>query len=306
MAYLFDAGTGALVQAFRNPPQGLFDHFGFSVAGTDTTILVGSPGPSRVYLFNPIVAAAPLAFRVAAPLAVAPPAQCGNGLVEGDEQCDDGNDDDLDDCRNDCTLGICCAIDASAGRCDDHDPCTEDHLGPNGCFYTPLTTGGCCATDDQCGDGQECRTCVGCFIYGWDCCAVGSHCVDRPGDPACADKTCVDAAYCECEGKLSCSDTGEAIPDELRTPFGLACDSLRLQTQEADQSPVTKAELVLARHRTRSALKSLKKTIRLARRLAHRKTISRACRAEIVSEVRAVRKAIPRGKALRSCLANGG
>src|SRR5262249_27551836 len=119
---------------------------------------------------------------------LAAPAQCGNGLVEGDEQCDDGNTNDLDDCRNDCTLGICCAIDALVGRCDDHDPCTEDTLGPNGCVYTPSTKGGCCASDDQCGDGQECRTCVGCFIYGWDCCAQGSHCVDAPGNPLCADK----------------------------------------------------------------------------------------------------------------------
>lgn len=31
-------------------------------------------------------------------------AVCGNGLVEGDEQCDDGNSDDDDDCTNACTL----------------------------------------------------------------------------------------------------------------------------------------------------------------------------------------------------------
>jgi cysteine-rich repeat protein len=28
---------------------------------------------------------------------------CGNGIVEEDEQCDDGNGDDTDGCRNDCT-----------------------------------------------------------------------------------------------------------------------------------------------------------------------------------------------------------
>ncbi len=28
---------------------------------------------------------------------------CGNGSVEGEEQCDDGNGDDTDTCRNDCT-----------------------------------------------------------------------------------------------------------------------------------------------------------------------------------------------------------
>jgi cysteine-rich repeat protein len=28
---------------------------------------------------------------------------CGNGVVEGTEQCDDGNGNDADACRNDCT-----------------------------------------------------------------------------------------------------------------------------------------------------------------------------------------------------------
>jgi cysteine-rich repeat protein len=32
-------------------------------------------------------------------------AVCGNGIPEGDEACDDGNADDSDGCRNDCTAG---------------------------------------------------------------------------------------------------------------------------------------------------------------------------------------------------------
>jgi hypothetical protein len=304
MAYLFDGGTGALIQTFRNPPQGAFDHFGYSVAASATGLLIGSPGPSRVYLFDPIVQAATFALR-AAPFASTPPAQCGNGLVEGTEACDDGNTNDLDDCRNDCTQGLCCAVDALVGRCDDHDPCTDDRLGPNGCMYTAKTTGDCCADDGQCGSGQECRLCLGCFIYGWDCCEQGSHCVDAPGDPLCADKTCVDAAYCECEGKLDCGD-GEALPDALRAPFALACDALRLQTLETATTPVTKSELVLARQRTHSARKSLKKTMRMARRLEHQKVISRSCRQQVIEQARVVRKAIPRRKALRNCLANEG
>jgi cysteine-rich repeat protein len=35
-------------------------------------------------------------------------ASCGDGFVEaGQEQCDDGNQDDTDACRNDCTLPLC-------------------------------------------------------------------------------------------------------------------------------------------------------------------------------------------------------
>lgn len=33
------------------------------------------------------------------------PQVCGNGIPEGDEACDDGNGDDGDGCRNDCTAG---------------------------------------------------------------------------------------------------------------------------------------------------------------------------------------------------------
>ena len=30
------------------------------------------------------------------------PESCGDGIVNGEEQCDDGNDDETDDCRNSC------------------------------------------------------------------------------------------------------------------------------------------------------------------------------------------------------------
>jgi cysteine-rich repeat protein len=33
------------------------------------------------------------------------PPMCGNGIPEGTEQCDDGNSDDADGCRGDCTTG---------------------------------------------------------------------------------------------------------------------------------------------------------------------------------------------------------
>jgi cysteine-rich repeat protein len=32
------------------------------------------------------------------------PAMCGNGIIEGDEQCDDGNQNNNDDCNNECQL----------------------------------------------------------------------------------------------------------------------------------------------------------------------------------------------------------
>ena len=59
--------------------------------------------------------------------------QCGNGIVEGDEQCDDGNRNDADACRNDCTNAVCGdgVVATSLGEeCDDgntvpNDGCTD-------------------------------------------------------------------------------------------------------------------------------------------------------------------------------------
>jgi cysteine-rich repeat protein len=46
-----------------------------------------------------------------------PEPMCGNGIVEGDEECDDGNDVDDDDCTNACTLPVC------------GDGIVQEHLG---------------------------------------------------------------------------------------------------------------------------------------------------------------------------------
>ena len=78
---------------------------------------------------------------------------CGDGVVEGAEQCDDGNTDDGDCCSASCTLesaGSACASDgnvctddvcdgagacthpANAASCDDENLCTENDTCANG------------------------------------------------------------------------------------------------------------------------------------------------------------------------------
>ena len=50
--------------------------------------------------------------------------ECGNGIVEGDEECDDGNNDDGDGCSAECEEEPDeCEIDAD---CDDKNTCTTD------------------------------------------------------------------------------------------------------------------------------------------------------------------------------------
>jgi cysteine-rich repeat protein len=55
--------------------------------------------------------------------------ECGNGLVEPGEECDDGNTEDCDGCSATCTLEEACACKGGDTDedtlCDDEDPCKE-------------------------------------------------------------------------------------------------------------------------------------------------------------------------------------
>lgn len=76
-------------------------------------------------------------------------AQCGNGTVEGSEECDDNNLTSGDGCDNDC--GFTCS--AGDTKCDDGNACTgtETCGGDHKCVAgTPLNEG------DSCGDGLVC------------------------------------------------------------------------------------------------------------------------------------------------------
>jgi cysteine-rich repeat protein len=53
--------------------------------------------------------------------------ECGDGVVDAGEQCDDGNNDDFDSCRNDCTLPECGDGVVDAGeQCDDGNNVDDD------------------------------------------------------------------------------------------------------------------------------------------------------------------------------------
>jgi cysteine-rich repeat protein len=54
---------------------------------------------------------------------------CGNGVVDEGEECDDGNDDNFDDCRNDCTLPFC-----GDGILDPGEDCDDgNNMNGDGC-----------------------------------------------------------------------------------------------------------------------------------------------------------------------------
>jgi cysteine-rich repeat protein len=302
-AYVFTA-SGALRQALPNPAQAWFDHFGFAAAAVEGGFLIGAPGPSKAYLFRAdgsvLPAASPLRALAARPLATGG-GSCGNGVVEGDEQCDDGNAVDLDDCRTDCTRPICCLLDPlAAGHCDDGNPGTDDVLDPTaGCTSVPREDGSCCSTATGCAAQQQCRVCTGCFLYPWDCCDAGPACVAR--SPQCVGTECLAGAYCECSGGLTCG--AESVPAPVVALFTGACDRLRLEESVAPEAaPPAPAALQIARGHAVSARRLIKKAARLARKLTSRGSVSHQCRSGVLTKIKTVKRAIPRGKRLRRCL----
>jgi cysteine-rich repeat protein len=110
-----------------------------------TGILGVALGLAVILAFTPNADAAsktrPSIFRTTARFGVA---VCGNGVLEGGEQCDDGNNNNFDGCSEHCTIEICGngVIDASE-QCDDGNTSSGD-----GCSST-------CQIEvvKKCGDG---------------------------------------------------------------------------------------------------------------------------------------------------------
>jgi cysteine-rich repeat protein len=70
-----------------------------------------------------------------------PGGYCGDGIKQNGEACDDGNTNDLDSCRNDCTLPFC-----GDGKLDVGEACDDGNLVNNdGCSSS--------CTIERCGDG---------------------------------------------------------------------------------------------------------------------------------------------------------
>lgn len=90
------------------------------------------------------------------------PPQCGNDIVEGDEECDDGNFVNDDGCTNACTLPACGDGVVQAGEgCDDGNTVDEDEC-TNACAL-PTCGDGIVQAGEECDDADpvdedECTT----------------------------------------------------------------------------------------------------------------------------------------------------
>jgi len=82
------------------------------------------------------------------------PPNCGDGDVDDDEECDDGNETSGDGCENDCTWTC-----EGASECDDSDACTDDACDTSShtCSHETIT---CSDSDDCTVDG--CDSSTGC------------------------------------------------------------------------------------------------------------------------------------------------
>jgi len=80
---------------------------------------------------------------------------CGDGIVNGDEQCDDGNNIDTDSCRNNCTIVLCGdgIVNQSCETCDgstfSNPPAVHGACRTGGGTTCPLANDAC----TYCGDG---------------------------------------------------------------------------------------------------------------------------------------------------------
>lgn len=117
--------------------------------------------------------------------------ECGDGIVEGDEQCDDGNDDEDDGCANDCTTN-------NAGLCV------------------------ACTSDAECGgETDRCIDIAGVMMCGQDCdserCPRGWECVPVVRGGEILENQCKpvtgDCAICDDEDEDTVCDYEDTCPD---------------------------------------------------------------------------------------------
>jgi hypothetical protein len=115
---------------------------------------------------------------------------CGNGLVEDDEECDDGNLDDGDCCSSRCTL------DADGADCDDGLFCN----GADNCAAGQCTVHAgdpCDGIDDAC--AGPCNE---------DAASCNLPALTPCDDAACASEVCGADTGCSCDGAGNCSLAG--------------------------------------------------------------------------------------------------
>ena len=154
-------------------------------------------------------------------LEIIEPARCGDGILDSNEQCDDGNYSPGDGCNPICQIECF----QSCGAC-----------GPPGpCITTTVCGDGILAPSEACDDsnlanGDGCAGTCQTVEHGWRCPVAGRRCVPNCGDGrVVGPETCDDGNAVAGDG---CSDLC------LAEPSGAACgDGVLSGTEECDDGP---------------------------------------------------------------------
>jgi cysteine-rich repeat protein len=163
------------------------------------------------------------------------PQICGNGIVQGNEECDDGNTAAGDGCSPTCQIESChscsgqpsvCTALADSTACDDHSACTTNDTCTGGICSGTATT---CTASDQCHDAGTCDPLTGACsnpakLDGTGC-DDGNGCTQGDG---CQAGACV-AGTAVALGTPCDADNNPATPDQCDgsgtcVPVSLPCN----------------------------------------------------------------------------------
>lgn len=169
---------------------------------------------------------------------------CGNGLKEGDEQCDDGNNGPGDGCSSTCQDEVCGnAIVDSGEECDDGNVIAGDECGPTcqheECGNDIVDPGeecddGAAVAGDGCGPTCQYEECGNAIVDPGEECDCGDG-TSLPGDLCQNEQNADDRGYCTNNCTLHCGDgvvnTTEACDQgafvEHCTDYGFHAGQLR-------------------------------------------------------------------------------
>lgn len=151
---------------------------------------------------------ASISWSVAA-LSLPVPPVCGDGIVDLGEDCDDGNTNNNDSCRNDCTAPVCGDGVLDSGEdCDDGN--TTDGDGCSATCMLPMCGDGMVDPGEECDDGNDdnndaCRNDCSTPFCGDGILDPGEQCDDGNMDDGDGCSSCceVDAIGCRFTGGLN-------------------------------------------------------------------------------------------------------
>lgn len=187
---------------------------------------------------------------------------CGNGIIDGDEECDDGNSDDNDACSNSCTSAVCgdgITQSSNGEECDDggesstcDNDCTIASCGDG----TINTTAGETCDGDTGSDTSRCSSscvlsveCCSAYYtdYGADCWVEGTLSDTSTTCSACSS-TCSSSATsvsgsCNNDGNCDVGEDSSSCPldcgAEYQMPYSPWISPVRIAANEKTSKIMT-------------------------------------------------------------------